>query len=72
MLKKSDEQFHQDVLWELKWDSRVTELEVGVEVDDGIVTLTGNVDSFAKKLAASRKRPSCFISLSGIGNLSST
>jgi osmotically-inducible protein OsmY len=52
MLKKSDEQLHQDVLWELKWDSRVTELEVGVELDAGIVTLTGTVDSFAKKLAA--------------------
>jgi osmotically-inducible protein OsmY len=52
MMKESDEQLHQDVLWELKWDSRITELEVGVEVEAGIVTLTGIVDSFAKKLAA--------------------
>jgi osmotically-inducible protein OsmY len=52
MIKKTDEQLHQDVLWELKWDSRVTETEVGVEVDAGIVTLTGTVDSFAKKIAA--------------------
>ena len=52
MMKKSDEQIHQDVLRELRWDSRVEETEVGVEVDQGVVTLTGTVASYAKKLAA--------------------
>jgi osmotically-inducible protein OsmY len=52
MLKKPDSQIHHDVLEELKWDSRVDETEVGVEVDDGIVTLTGTVTSWAKRLAA--------------------
>jgi osmotically-inducible protein OsmY len=39
-------------LGELRWDSRIRQEEVGVEVDDGVVTLTGTVDSWAKKLAA--------------------
>lgn len=49
---KSDEQIHQEVLRELRWDTRVEETEVGVEVDRGVVTLTGTVSSYAKKLAA--------------------
>jgi osmotically-inducible protein OsmY len=52
MVVKSDAQIHQDVLRELHWDSRVDETEVGVEVDQGVVTLTGTVESYAKKLAA--------------------
>jgi osmotically-inducible protein OsmY len=52
MTQKSDAQIHQDVLRELRWDSRVEETEVGVEVDQGVVTLTGTVASYAKKLAA--------------------
>jgi osmotically-inducible protein OsmY len=50
--KKSDTQIHHDVLEELKWDSRVDETEVGVQVDGGVVTLTGMVTSWAKRLAA--------------------
>lgn len=49
---KSDAQIQKDVLQELHWDSRVDETDVGVEVDDGIVTLTGSVESFAKRIAA--------------------
>jgi osmotically-inducible protein OsmY len=49
---KSDRQVQQEVLRELRWDSRVDETEVGVELDNGIVTLTGTVNSYAKKLAA--------------------
>ena len=52
MTVKSDKHIHQDVLRELRWDSRVEETEVGVEVDQGVVTLTGTVASYAKKLAA--------------------
>jgi osmotically-inducible protein OsmY len=51
-MKKTDSQIHHDVLQELKWDWRVDETEVGVEVDDGVVTLTGTVASWAKRLAA--------------------
>ncbi len=48
----SDSEIHRAVLGELSWDSRVSETEVGVEVDNGVVTLTGTVSSYAKKLAA--------------------
>ena len=52
MSVKSDREIQEDVLQELRWDSRIREAEVGVEVDKGVVTLTGTVDSWAKKLAA--------------------
>jgi osmotically-inducible protein OsmY len=50
--KKTDAQLQQDVLNELKWDTRVEPTDVGVEVKNGIVTLTGTVSSWAKKVAA--------------------
>lgn len=37
---------------ELKWDARVLPNEVGIAVKDGVVTLTGWVDSYIKKWAA--------------------
>lgn len=45
-------QIHHDVLEELKWDSRVDETEVGVQVASGVVTLTGTVTRWAKRVAA--------------------
>jgi osmotically-inducible protein OsmY len=51
-IQKTDTTIHRDVLEELKWDSRVDETEVGVEVDKGVVTLTGTVTSWAKRSAA--------------------
>ncbi len=48
----TDEEIQRDVLEELKWDMRVQPNEVGVSVHNRIVTLTGWVDSYAKKLAA--------------------
>ena len=47
-----DEQIQADALDELKWDTRVRPNEIGVVVNDGIVTLTGWVDSYLKKMAA--------------------
>ncbi|HZJ43293.1 MAG TPA: BON domain-containing protein [Pyrinomonadaceae bacterium] len=52
MDKKSDSQIQQQVLRELNWDSRIALCEIKVEVNDGIVTLSGTVDSYAKKHAA--------------------
>ncbi len=49
---RTDESIQEDVLEELKWDSRVRANEIGVAVKDGIVTLTGWVDSYLKKMAA--------------------
>ena len=51
---KSDAEVQQDVLRELKWDTRVAETEVGVEVDKGVVTLTGTVASWGKRHAAAQ------------------
>ena len=47
-----DEQIQTNVLAELKWDARVRATEIGVTVKDGIVTLTGVVDSYWKRWAA--------------------
>jgi len=49
---KSDQEIQRNVLDELKWDARVQPNEIGVAVKDGIVTLTGWVDSYTKKWAA--------------------
>jgi osmotically-inducible protein OsmY len=49
---RSDADIQRDVLDELKWDARVQPNEVGVAVKDGIVTLTGWVDSYTKRWAA--------------------
>src|SRR3954454_13111220 len=51
VLMKSGAQIQQAVLEELKWDTRVEETEVGVEVDQGVVTLTGTASSYAKRMA---------------------
>jgi len=51
-MRKSDAQMHQDVRHELGWDSRVDDTSVSVAVDQGVVTLTGTVASYAAKLAA--------------------
>jgi osmotically-inducible protein OsmY len=49
---KTDEDIQEDVLDELGWDARVQPNEIGVAVKDGIVTLSGRVDSYTKKWAA--------------------
>jgi osmotically-inducible protein OsmY len=51
---KADTEIQKDVLRELKWDGRVDETDVGVEVDEGVVTLTGTVTSWGKRLAAAK------------------
>ena len=49
---RTDVRIQADVLAELKWDARVNSNEIGVAVKDGIVTLTGWVDSYIKKWSA--------------------
>src|SRR6267154_584722 len=49
---RTDTQIQADVLAELKWEPRVTPNEIGVIVKDGVVTLTGWVDSYLKRWAA--------------------
>ena len=49
---RTDTQIQTDVLAELKWEPRIQPNEIGVAVKDGIVTLTGTVESYTKKYAA--------------------
>lgn len=48
----TDTEVHRRVIDELKWDTVVDETSVGVEVDRGVVTMTGTVRTFAEKTAA--------------------
>jgi osmotically-inducible protein OsmY len=52
IMVRTDEAIQIDVLRELKFDARVQSTEIGVAVKDGIVTLSGYVDSFLRKWAA--------------------
>lgn len=51
---RSDVQLKDDVLAQLKWEPSVMESEIGVIVKEGIVTLTGTVESWATKIAAEK------------------
>jgi osmotically-inducible protein OsmY len=49
---KSDYQIQEDVMEELKWQPFLKASEIGVAVKNGVVTLSGHVDSYSKKVAA--------------------
>ncbi|TDB69567.1 BON domain-containing protein [Micromonospora sp. KC723] len=51
---RTDRDIQRDVLAELAWDPQAQPQEIGVGVADGVVTLTGRVDSYARKWAAQR------------------
>ncbi|MEV1330768.1 BON domain-containing protein [Micromonospora costi] len=51
---REDQRIQQDVLAELAWDPQVQPNEIGVSVDQGVVSLTGAVDSSAHRWAATR------------------
>lgn len=51
---KSDYQIQKDVIDELKWEPFLNASEIGVAVKNGIVTLSGMVDSYSKKLTAEK------------------
>jgi osmotically-inducible protein OsmY len=53
-IMKTDSQLQKDVGEELKWEPQVTASQIGVEVKDGVVTLSGEVSSFAEKWNAER------------------
>lgn len=50
----TDRNLHQAVLDELKWDPSFNAAHIGVAVEDGVVTLSGHVASYAEKVAAER------------------
>jgi osmotically-inducible protein OsmY len=51
---RSDDDIKRHVEAELKWDPGVDSTDIGVAVNQGVVTLSGFVRSFAHKLAAER------------------
>ncbi|MDO8775814.1 MAG: BON domain-containing protein [Burkholderiaceae bacterium] len=48
---KTDAQLKRDVLAELEWDPSINATRVGVAVNDGVVLLTGHLDTFGEKQA---------------------
>lgn len=51
---KTDSEIQKDVMDELKWDPMLTVSEIGVAVKKGVVTLSGMVNTYAKKIAAEK------------------
>src|SRR5262245_16503720 len=53
-LSSTDLRLRDLVMQQLGWDSQVNASGIGVAARDGIVTLSGYIDSYAGKLAAER------------------
>jgi len=51
---KTDTQLQNDVMAELKWNTSINATKIGVEVDKGVVTLSGHVDNYGQKWSAER------------------
>jgi len=51
---KTDSELQRDVMTELKWEPTIHAAEIGVAVKDGVVTLSGDVDTYSMKWAAER------------------
>ncbi|MGN6193865.1 MAG: BON domain-containing protein [Ginsengibacter sp.] len=51
---KTDIQIQKDVMDELKWSPLLSSAEIGVAVKDGVVTLSGIVDTYSKKMEAEK------------------
>jgi osmotically-inducible protein OsmY len=51
---KNDTELQADVLKSLKWEPILNTAEIGVTTKDGLVSLTGIVDCYAKKLEAEK------------------
>lgn len=49
---KTDVEIQSDVMEELRWTSLLNACEIGVAVKNGVVTLSGTVDNYRKKIAA--------------------
>jgi osmotically-inducible protein OsmY len=51
---RSDNLIRDDVLYELKWDARISSNDIAVAVRDGVVTLSGYASSYWEKDAAEK------------------
>jgi osmotically-inducible protein OsmY len=51
---RTDSAIRDDVIFELKWDPKITSNDIAVSVKDGVVALTGFVSSYYEKDAAEK------------------
>lgn len=51
---KTDAQLKQDIIAELAWEPSINASQIGIEVQDGTVTLAGHVGSYGEKWQAER------------------
>lgn len=51
---KTDAKIREDVLDQLAWESDVDDRQIGVAVENGVVTLSGVVNSYSTKIAAEK------------------
>jgi osmotically-inducible protein OsmY len=51
---RSDNSIRDDVLFELKWDPKITSNDIAVAVKEGVVTLAGFVSNYWEKLEAEK------------------
>ncbi|MEO6685741.1 MAG: BON domain-containing protein [Dyadobacter sp.] len=51
---KTNEELQKDVQYAIKWEPLLHAAEIGVIAEDGIITLTGSVDNYAKKSEAEK------------------
>ncbi len=51
---KTDNEIQKDVIEQLKWEPFLNSSQIGVAVKNGIVTLSGRVDTFSKKILAEK------------------
>lgn len=51
---RTNSEIQQNVMEELKWEPLLNASEIGVAVKNGVVTLSGIVDTYAKKVAAEK------------------
>ena len=53
-LVRTDDQIRQDVIFELKWDPKITSSDIAIAVKDSVVTLSGYAGSYWEKDAAEK------------------
>src|ERR1700676_2735996 len=53
-LPKSDASIREDVVYELKYDPKITSSDIAIAAKDGVVTLSGYVSSYWEKDSAEK------------------
>src|SRR4026209_1378872 len=53
-MMKTDSQIQENVMEQLKWEPFLNASQIGVAAKNGVVTLSGQVDAYSKKLAAEK------------------